>query len=173
MNTRLDFAAMDLMDALDLAVLTEFEAYKRYEMFTKQLGHRFPGDAAAVFATMGENEAKHGQALEKRRKARFGDTPRRVTLADLYDVEAPEQGALRDTMSAEQAYALALSSEQKAHDFYDQALEYVTDPEIRTLFAELRDEEKEHVQLVKDIIAGLPVSARVEHEHDEDELPAL
>ena len=173
MTTRLDFATMDLMDALDLAVLIEYEAFQRYQMFTTQLGHRFTGDAASVFATMADNEAKHGQALEARRKARFGSTPKKVTLADLYDVEAPELGAVRSTMSAEQAFELALSSEQKAHDFYASALEHVTDPEIRALFAELRDEETEHVNLVRKIIAGLPAAAREEVELDDDELPAL
>lgn len=173
MNTRLDFAKMDLMDALDLAVLIEFEAYKRYQMFTTQLGHRFPGDAASVFASMAENEAKHGQALEARRKARFGNTPRKVTLVDLYDVEAPEQGAVRSSMSAEQAFQLALESEQKARDFYDEALKHVADADIRALFSELRAEEVEHVKMVERIIAGLPAAARVEVEEDEDELPAL
>jgi len=173
MNTRLDFAKMDLMDALDLAVLIEFEAYQRYKAFTEQLGHRFTGDAASVFASMAENEAKHGQSLEARRKARFGATPRKVTLGDLYNVEAPEEAAITSRMSAMQAFQLALESEQKAHDFYDEALKYVTDPEIKALFAELRDEETEHVALVKEIMAKLPASAAQEVELDEDELPAL
>lgn len=173
MTTHLDFATMDLMDALDLAVLIEFEAYQRYKSFTEQLGHRFTGDAASVFASMAENEAKHGQSLEARRKELFADAPRRVTMTDLYDVEAPEQGGIRSSMSTEQALQLALSSEQKAHDFYARALEHVTDLGVRELFAELRDEETEHVEMVRKIIAALPAEAREEIEEDEDELPAL
>ena len=49
----------------------------------------------------------------------------------------------------------------------------MTDPEIQSLFAELRDEETEHVALVKEIMAKLPASAAQEVELDEDELPAL
>lgn len=173
MSTRLDFATLDLMDALDLAVLIEYEAYQRYRQFAAQLGARMGGDAGAVFAQMAENEAKHGQALEARRKARFGDAARRVGLADLFDVEAPDQGAVRDTMSARQAYLLALSAEQKAKDFYTDALEFVTDPEIKALFTELEAEEVEHVQMVEKILAELPASADVAFEPDPDELPAL
>ena len=90
MSTRLDFATLTLMDALDLAVLIELEAHHRYRKFAAQLGHRFAGDAASVFTSMANNEAKHGKELEKRRKAMFGDTPARVSLDDLFDVEAPE-----------------------------------------------------------------------------------
>lgn len=173
MSTRLDLATLELRDALDLAVLIEVEAYKRYKMFAAQLGRRFTGDAASVFAAMAENEAKHGKQLEARRKALFGDTPRRVSLNDLFDVEAPDAGSPRATMSTLQAFEVALSSEQKAYDFYDQALEHVSNPEIRALFTELRDEETEHVRKVQEAIAKLPPGANIELELDKDELPAL
>jgi erythrin-vacuolar iron transport family protein len=173
MSTRLDFATLDLKNALDLAVLIEVEAYERYKLFAGQLGHRFPGDAAGVFASMAENEARHGTALAERRKALFGDIPVRVSLDDLFDVEAPDHGAPHAGMSARRAFAVALSSEQKAFDFYDQALPHVTDPEIHALFIELRDEEAEHVRMMREAIAALPPGADVESEEDEDEYPAL
>ncbi len=173
MSTRLDFATLDLMDALDLAVLIEEEACDRYKMFAAQLGHRYTGDAASVFSSMAENEAKHGKELTKRREAIFGDIPVQVSRDDLCDVEAPDEGAPRSTMSTLQAFEVALSSEQKAFDFYDQALAHVTNPEIHALFTELRDEEKEHVSMVREAIAGLPPGADIEGEIDQDELPAL
>ena len=173
MSTRLDFATLDLMDALDLAVLIEAEAYDRYQLFAAQLGHRFAGDAASVFASMAENEAKHGKELAARRKALFGDAPMRVSRDDLFDVEAPDQGAPRSNMSTRQAFEVALAAEQKAHAFYDQALAYVTNPEIRDLFAELRDEETEHVRMVQEAIALLPPGSDVQWKEDEDDYPAL
>jgi len=161
------------MDALDLAVLIEAEAYERYRMFAAQLGHHSAGDAASVFASMAENEAKHGKDLAERRKSLFGDASVKVSLDDLFDVEAPDQGAPRSNMSALKAFEVALSSEQKAFDFYDQALAHITDPEITTLFTELRDEETEHVRMVRESIAALPAEARIDFEQDEDEIPAL
>ncbi len=173
MSVSLDFATLDLMDALDLAVLIEVEAYERYRMFADQLGHRADGDAADVFASMAENEAKHGSQLASRREAMFGDTPMRVSRDALFDVEAPEQGAARSDMSALKAFKVALECERKALDFYTHALPHVSDPEIVALFTELRDEEVEHVRMVQKAIAELPASARVDWQDDNDDLPAL
>jgi rubrerythrin len=161
------------MDALDLAVLIEEEAYRRYKMFSGQIGRRFPGDAASVFAGMAENEAKHGKELLDRRQKKFGNAPAKVSMDDLFDVEAPDMGAPRANMSALAAFELALDSEQKAFNFYDQALPHVTDPEIRELFTELRAEEVEHVRMVKEAIAKLPPGSDQEVDLDDDELPAL
>jgi rubrerythrin len=173
MATRLDLSKLSLMDALDLATLIEIEAHKRYVMFASQLGRSGGYDAGAFFATMAENEAKHGRDLEARRKALFGDAPARVTLDDLFDVEAPEMGAPRRGMSTVQAFEVGLAAERKAYDFYDGALPGITDPQVRTLFTELRDEETEHVRMLQEEMAKLPPSANVVHEFDLDESPYL
>ncbi|NCF52828.1 rubrerythrin [Gammaproteobacteria bacterium] len=173
MSTRLDLSKLSVMDALDLAKLIEMEACHRYQMFASQLGRTGGYDAGAFFTTMAENEAKHGQELEARRKALFGDTPARLTLDDLFDVEAPEMGAPHRGMSTVQAFEVALAAEKKAYDFYDMALPGVTDSEVRDLFTELRDEETEHVNMLQEALAKLPSSASVEVEFDVDETPFL
>ena len=173
MSTRLDLSKLSLMDALDLAILIEMEAYERYKMFASQLGHTGGYDAGAFFASMAENEAKHGSELAERRKSLFGDVPARLTLDDLYDVEAPEMGAARRGMSTVQAFELGLAAEKRAHDFYDMALPGITDPDVIELFTELRDEETEHVEMLKEQMTRLPESARSEVEFDVDETPML
>ena len=173
MSTSLDLSKLSLMDALDLAHLIEVEAQERYQMFASQLGRTGGYDAGAFFASMAENEAKHGRELEERRKALFGDAPSRLTLDDLYDVEAPEMGAPRRGMSTLQAFELGLAAEQKAHDFYDMALPGITNDEVRELFTELRDEETEHVEMLREAMAKLPPSASVEAEYDPDDAPFL
>jgi len=173
MSTSLDLSKLSLMDALDLAKLIELEACHRYQMFASQLGRTGGYDAGAFFATMAENEAKHGHELEARRKAMFGDTPARLTLDDLYDVEAPDMGAPRRGMSTLQAFEVGLAAEKKAYDFYDMALPGIVDPEVRTLFTELRDEEAEHVEMLREAMAKLPQSASAEIEFDVDETPYL
>ena len=173
MSTSLDLSKLSLMDALDLAKLIELEACHRYQMFASQLGRTGGYDAGAFFATMAENEAKHGHELEARRKAMFGDTPARLTLDDLYDVEAPDMGAPRRGMSTLQAFEVGLAAEKKAYDFYDFALPGITNPEVRALFAELRDEESEHVEMLREAMAKLPQSASEEIEFDVDETPYL
>ena len=167
MSTRLDLSKLTLMDALDLASLIELEARKRYTEFAESLGTRGAGDAGSVFRSMAVNENKHCEEIAERRLALFGDKPARVTLDDIFDVEAPDFGDVRWNMSALKAYRLALYSEQKAFAFYDEALEYVNQPDVKALFEELREEEAEHVSMLVKIIANLPPSAEVELE-DED-----
>jgi erythrin-vacuolar iron transport family protein len=168
MSTRLDYATLSLMDALDLAMLIEVEASRRYTQFAERLGSRTDDDAAAVFQSMAVNEDKHGEQIAERRLALFGETRPKVKLDDIFDVEAPDFGAPSQNMSPLDAYLVALSSEKKAFAFYDLALRYVTHPEVKALFEELRDEETEHVQMIEAIIAKLPPEARVALE-DEDE----
>ena len=173
MSTRLDLSKLSLMDALDLATLIEAEAYERYKVFASQLGHTGGYDAGSFFTTMAENESKHGRELQARRKALFGDAPARLSLDDLFDVEAPEMGAPRRGMSTVQAFEVGLAAEKKAYDFYDMALPGITNPEVRTLFTELRDEETEHVKMLREEMAKLPPSASLEVEFDPDESPYL
>jgi rubrerythrin len=173
MSTLLDLSKLSLMDALDLAKLIELEACHRYQMFASQLGRTGGYDAGAFFAKMAENEAKHGQELEARRKDLFGDTPAKLTLDDLFDVEAPEMGSPRRGMSTMEAFEVGLAAEKKAYDFYDMALPGITDPDVRELFTELRDEETEHVEMLREAMAKLPPSAREAVEFDIDETPYL
>lgn len=170
MSTSLDLSKLSLMDALDFAILIEEEARQRYEMFASQLSG---SDAGTFFASMAVNEAKHGTEILERRMALFGKAPMKLKLHDLYDVEAPDMGALRRGMSTVQAFELGLAAEKKAYDFYDMALPGITDPEVTTLFTELRDEELEHVEMLKEAMAKLPASASIETENDPDDAPYL
>jgi rubrerythrin len=173
MSTRLDLSKLSLMDALDLAKLIEMEACHRYQMFATQIGTVGGYDAGGFFASMAENEAKHGQEIEARRKELFGDAPAKVSLDDLYDVEAPEMGAVQRDMSVLDAFKVGLAAEQKAYDFYNDSLPGITDPEVRELFTELRDEETEHVEMLQAAMAKLPASAGEKVEYDMDETPYL
>jgi rubrerythrin len=160
MSVTLDFSTLELVDALDLAIMIEIEACERYAAFVEQLGHRFPGDAASIFQAMATNEEKHGRQLIHRRQELFGDTPPRVSRSVIF--------APRWNMSPLKAFQLALASEEKAYWFYDEALKHVTDPSVRELFTELRDEETEHVRMVKDAIEALPPGSDVDLENEDD-----
>ena len=82
-------------------------------------------------------------------------------------------GAPRRGMSIVEAFEVGLAAERKAYDFYDMALPGITDPEVRALFTELRDEETEHVEMLREAMAKLPPSASEEVEFDLDETPYL
>lgn len=153
---KIDFATLSLQDALDLAILIEDEAKERYEEFADNLTVHHTPDAAQFFTTMAGNEAKHGADLLERRRALFQDAPARVSRDMLWDVEAPGYDQPRMFMTVREAMEVALESEVKAYSFFDAALEFVENPEVRRLFEELRGEEVEHQDMVKAIMTRLP-----------------
>ena len=169
MPPTLDFSTLSLQDALDLAILIEEEARDRYDEFADSLKTHHTTEAARFFTTMAGNEAKHGADLQMRRHQLFGDTPRRVTRAMLWDVEAPDYDKSRMFMSPRMAMEVALDSEIKAHDFFAAALGYIREPEVRALFEELRAEEIEHQELVKAVMARLPETDDIDPEGFVDE----
>jgi len=165
----IDFASLSLMDALDLAILIEDEAQERYEEFAAQMEqHRTP-DAAKFFRYMVENESKHGRELLARRVQKFGDAPRVVTRAMIFDIEAPDYDAARAFMTPRKAMEAAMACEVKAHNFFVAALPALKDVEVRALFEELRGEELEHQKLVQIELAKLPPDSGLSDEDFVDE----
>jgi rubrerythrin len=158
-SSRIDFAALSAQDVLDLAILVEDEAEERYEEFGHQLEiHRTP-EPAAFFRQMARNEATHRARLLERRTRLFGDAPRVVTRALLWDVEAPEYDEARAFMTVRHAMEAALRSEEKAHAFFVEALRHIHEPQVRALLVELRDEEVDHQRMIHrelDRLAGQP-----------------
>jgi rubrerythrin len=168
MASKLDFATLTLLDALDLAILIEEEARGRYREFQKLVGGRYPGDAGDIFKLMADNEAKHRAALVAQRKKLFKGARRRVDRSWFEDVEAPDRGKPRVFMGPRQAMEVALESEEKAHDFFASALRHVKNPKVKKLFQELRDEELQHQKYVKKALKSLPPGPDVEAQ-DADE----
>jgi rubrerythrin len=169
MAETIDFAALSLQDALDLAILVEEEARERYLEFVDQMEQHHTPEAARFFAVMAQNEHKHGDELRARRRSLFGDGPRRVKRSMLWDVEAPDYDQSRAFMSARQAMEVALRSEVKAHEFFVHAIPHLADPEVKRLFQELRDEEVLHQSLVREAMRSLPGGEEPDAADYEDE----
>jgi len=169
MAAGIDFSSLSLQDALDLAILVEEEAQERYVELVDQMEMHHTKGAATFFAAMARNEQKHGDELRSRRRALFGDAPRRVTRKQLWDVEAPGYDEVRIYMSARQAMETALRSEVKAHEFFVNAIPHIQDPEVRKLFQELRDEEVLHQGLVREAMRGVAADGEAGAADYEDE----
>ena len=152
----IDFPTLTLKDALDLAILVEEEAKERYEEFIHQMESHHTGEAAEFFRFMARNEAKHGAELTERRIRLFRNEPSTVKRSMLWDVEAPDYDEARMFMTPRQALEVALRCEEKAHAFFEAALPRLKEPDVKALFEELRDEEIEHQDLVKQQLAKLP-----------------
>ena len=169
MAQKIDFAKLTLQDALDLAILIEEEAKVRYEEFARLVGGRYTGDADEVFKNMAVYEAKHRDELKARRQKLFASAPSTVSIEAIDDVEAPDRGQPRVFMSPRQAMEVALVSEEKAWTYFDDALKFVKDADVRKLFEELRAEEKQHQEYIKKAMATLPPGPDVEE--DEADAP--
>lgn len=152
----IDFTRLSVQDALDLAILIEEEAKERYEELADQMDLHHTPEAAGFFRFMATNEEKHRAELAARRAEKFRDAASKVSRNMLYDVEATDYDEARAFMTARQALLAARRSEVKAHLFFVGALPTVTDPDVRTLFAELRDEEVLHQQRIDKELAKLP-----------------
>jgi erythrin-vacuolar iron transport family protein len=167
----IDVRTLSLKDALDLAIAIEDEAKTRYDAFSSITGGRYEGDAGDMFRQMAGYEALHLAELASRRSALFGSAPARITADDLDDVEAPDRGAPRTFMSARQALEVALASEEKARDFFQEALPHLQDRDVRALFQQLAHEEEKHVSLVRERLDRLPQGPGPDLEEDEADAP--
>lgn len=156
MSADIDFSGLSIRDALDLAVLVEEEARDRYQELADNLEAHNTVEAAAFFRFMVGCEAKHGEELLEKRRELFGDEPAAVDRSMLWDVEAPAFESARTFMTLQDALEVALAAETKAFEFFDAALPEVADPEVRELFTELRQEEVEHMDLVREQMKRTP-----------------
>ena len=150
MSADIEFADLSIRDALDLAILVEDEAQERYCELADNLEYHNTKDAAGFFRFMATCEAKHGDELRAKRKQLFSDEPASVDRSMLWDVEAPAFEVAKTFMSLQDALDVALAAETKAFEFFDGALPEVEDLEVRELFTELRQEEIEHMQMVRE-----------------------
>ena len=169
MAREIDFPHLTLKDALDLAILIEDEAEERYKEFAEQMEAFFTPEAAKFFRIMAANEAKHGRELRMRRESRFADAPSAIDRTMLWDVEAPEYDQARAFITPRRVLEIALSSEIKAHDYFQAAIPHVKDQEVKILFEELRLEEVEHQELVRARLAEQPPDSGRDPEEDMDE----
>jgi len=156
MSVDIDFANLSIKDALDLAILVEEEAEERYRELADNLEFHNTKDAARFFRFMVTCEAKHGEELSAKRKELFNDQPVSVDRSMLWDVEAPGFEAAKSFMTLQEALDVAMAAETKAFEFFDGALPEIADPEVRELFTELRQEEVEHMQMVREQMKKIP-----------------
>ncbi len=145
----IDFSKLRAQDILDVAAFIEHEACERYEVFAEYLDAQGERGAAAFFRRMAQLEAAHGAELAGRRVTRFADLPAHVRDAVEWDVEGPSLDRSRLRLSVAEAVEIGLASEERARDFYAEALEHLVDPEATRVLEELRADEVSHVRLLE------------------------
>ncbi len=154
MPSLIDFANLDLRGAFDFAIMIEEDAQNRYRQLSRLLGDD-PGGAGDIFRMMVVNEGKHRSELEARRAALFRTELRRIEISVADDgVEAPE---IDDELprTAREALEVSLAAEERAYQFYRDAIPHIENPAVRSFFQDLMAEEAEHQALLAAKIAEL------------------
>ena len=169
MTKKLDLTRLDLMDALDLAILVEQEAMERYEELVAQMREHRTEEAASFFHFMAKAEAKHGADLLTQRAKLFGKAPRRVDRSLLWEVEAPGYETVHPFMTLREALNVALDAEVKAYAYFAEALKLPLTPPVKKLFEELLQEEIVHQEMVKKELAKAPPDEAANPEDFADE----
>jgi rubrerythrin len=138
------------------ALVMEREAAQRYTDLADAMEMHNNREVAQMFRTMAGYEAKHAQAIME--EMNWVDVPG-VPTGAWPAMEPPENvpsDEVHYLMHPWHALQLALAAEERAHAFFDLLAQVVTSDSVRRAAIELRDEEAEHVALVKAWLAKVP-----------------
>lgn len=145
-------AGAGTLDAfMQQALQMEIEASQRYAEFADAMETHNNREVAALFRKMAEIEGKHATQI----MAEMGWTeppPATSGRPSWQGFEAPETVPIDEVhylMQPYHALTLALESEERAVRFFAQIAEAATVDSIRQAAIELRDEESEHVELIR------------------------
>jgi rubrerythrin len=136
----------------------ETEAMESYQDLAEQMDVHHNAETAQLFRKMAEVESLHVQkVLERAEGMELPHIP--PWEYKWIDGETPESVTNENThylMTPHHALQLALKAETRALDFFTQIAEQTEPGTIHDLAVELRDEEREHVQLIADWLAKTP-----------------
>ena len=159
-----DLSRLSPSELLDLALLAEEEAARRYGELSAQMESRQNARAAALFRDIQAHEREHVRRLQEQR-ARCTAKPTSLENRRSSDPrEAPPDEALAQRIEASDVFQLAFRGEEHACSFYQKLTEILVDPEAKDLARSLWTEELGHLEWVARELRNLPpiVSERAE-----------
>lgn len=138
------------------ALVMEREAAQRYNDLADAMETHNNRDVAQMFRTMAGYEAKHAQAIME--EMNWVEVPGMPTGA--WPAMEPPESVPNDEvhylMHPWHALKLALAAEERAEAFFAELARLAGSDSVRRAALELRDEEAEHVALVKAWLAKTP-----------------
>lgn len=140
-----------LAEVMAQALAIENEAVERYSALADVMEVHNNREVTALFRKMASIEAKHAQQIMAEMGWRSAADVPKVTPR-WPGGDAPESvptDAIHYLMWPWHALQLALTAEQRAEAFFAALAEHAPSEAVRRAAIELRDEEREHVALVK------------------------
>lgn len=148
----------DLGTFLAYSVALEEEAAERHDELADMMDvHNNPA-VAETFRKLAHYSRLHAQEIRDRST---GHSLPRIAPWDFgwEDMEGPETadvGNMNYLMNTARALQIAMGNERRAHDFYHGISEGSPSAEVRALAAEFAEEEKEHLELLRQWQAKIP-----------------
>jgi rubrerythrin len=140
------------------AYVMEADAAERYADFADQMDVHNNAEVAALFRKLSRIEALHAQRILE--EMGWNEPPRAPLAWRWDDAEPPEttaQTELHYLMQPYHALQLALRNEQRAEKFLASIARAPRTPrEIKRVAAEMAEEEREHVRLIRDWMKRVP-----------------
>lgn len=148
----------DLDTFLAYSVALEEEAAARHDELGDMMDVHNNPEVAATFHKLAHYSRLHAREIRDRSSGHSLPVIAPWEF-EWEDMEGPETAGIDEVhylMNGVQALRIAMGNEQRAHDFYDAISRGSPDAEVRALAAEFADEEKEHLELLKQWMAKLP-----------------
>jgi rubrerythrin len=151
-------APRTLAEFMTLALMMETEAAQRYAELADAMETHNNREVATLFRQMAEIEGKHaGRIVAEMDWSAAPMLP--PTLSGWVSAESAETAPSDDLhylMKPYHALQIALAGEKRAVRFFDRLLQIADDPAVKKAARELRDEEREHVELVEAWLEKVP-----------------
>jgi rubrerythrin len=147
----------NLNDLLAVAYQIEIDAVDRYKMLADQMETHNNPELTKVFRDLARAEGIHGEEI--RRMAGDFDVAAHARELAKFGGESPEEadlGSAHYLMTPWHALQLSLAGEERALAYFTSIVETARDEKVKTLAAELVEEEAEHVQLVHRLLKRYP-----------------
>ncbi len=141
-------------DFMTKALAMEQEAAERYDELADQMDVHNNPEVSELFRKMAEIERKHAVRVLGKLPA-----PPAAPQPLAPGPELPESVPTSEThylMPPYRALELALESEERARDFFEQTARTTRDARVKTAATELAAEEREHVRLIKAWMERVP-----------------
>ena len=140
---RRDFKNLSEREILALAVSLEEEDGRIYGEFVEGLRETYPS-TAKVFEEMQAEEATHRHALIELYRQRFGEHIPLIRRQDVKGFLTRRPVWLERTLGIDTVRKQAEDMEIETRQFYDRAMQRVTDASTRKLLGDLSDAERKH-----------------------------
>ncbi len=148
----------NLNDLLAVAYQIEIDAVDRYNMLADQMETHNNPELAAVFRDLARAEGIHGEEI-RRLAGDFDVANHALQIAKFRRSDSPEEAELDSAhylMTPWHALQLSLAGEKRALAYFTSIVETAKDPKVKTMAAELVEEEAEHVNLVNRLLLRYP-----------------